>query len=97
MATGYHVNHAALTQAQTTINEASELLNTTIANWMNESESMMPTWQGLGATAFTGYMTQYHADAGNMNQALASLGTAVGKANKGYADQDQSAHTAFKI
>lgn len=97
MATGYHVDHAALTQAASVIDEASNTLNGTIKTLMSEIEALMPTWQGLGATAFAGYMTQYQADAHNMNQALAELGTAVNKANQGYQAQDQSAQTAFHV
>ena len=95
MATGYYVDHAALTQAASTIHEASTTLNTTVANLMNHIESLMPTWKGLGATAFHGYMDQYHSDAQRMNAALASLGEAVTKANTGYLGQDQAAQQAF--
>ena len=97
MATGYHVDHAALTQAAGTINEASATLNGTVKSLMSEIEALMPTWQGLGATAFVGYMSQYQADARNMNQALAELGSAVSKANTGYQAQDLSAQTAFHV
>ncbi len=92
---GYFVDHAALSAASSSIDEASTTLNQTVASLMSQIESMMPTWQGLGATAFQGYMARYQQDATRMNQALAALGAAVSKANTGYAGQDQAAQGAF--
>lgn len=93
---GYLVDHSALSAASTAIDEASITLNQTVSSLMSQIEAMMPTWQGLGATAFQGYMARYHQDATQMNQALTALGQAVAKANTGYAGQDQAAQGAWK-
>jgi early secretory antigenic target protein ESAT-6 len=78
------VTFGALQTAQGDIASTSSSINTQLDDLRKFVTQLTSTWTGAAAEAYQGLQKQWDQSAADLNQVLASIGTAVGQANESY-------------
>lgn len=81
--------------ARADINNSSNSINTKLADLKSFLAPLVAEWEGTAAQAYNAAQHKWDTSAADLNQVLASIGTAVGAGNEGMQQTEKSSASSW--
>ncbi|MGH3872246.1 MAG: WXG100 family type VII secretion target [Pseudonocardiaceae bacterium] len=95
MAQQFGAEFEQMAAAANHVAEVNQSVQGQLLSLRNQLAPLAGAWKGQAATAFTLLMQRWDTDAGNLNQALDSIGEQIRGSGATYAQADEAEHQTY--
>jgi early secretory antigenic target protein ESAT-6 len=93
--TRYQVDSDAVLGAEAALRASASRIQSEVAGMLGQLVNLQSTWSGQASTAFQGVVSDWRTTQQQVEQSLAGITTALGRAGQQYADAEQANASLF--
>lgn len=93
--TQYQVDSDAVMSAEAAVRASASRIQGEVGGMLTQLMNLQSSWTGQAATAFQGVVTDWRATQQHVEQSLANIGQALGRAGQQYAEAERANASMF--